>query len=572
MNTSSEKFGFSYEIIIQSIYEDNLPKNIKVELNNKIIDLNPDKNFNKLKERFTIINFPKQDINQILELPIKYNMIDDKDNFKYLLMINDKKEKILKRFEKIKKVGKSKKNFDVSLEVENALEKASTQCDINYIEDYDDKLYNIDENYIETFNGLVNELKDGFLSFKFENSKRQYKIVKDIISFFINYQADNFLGKYYIFRKNFKILLDSIINLEYIDRIKILITFMLKIMRTVGDKKVCYDMLHLIDLDNKISYDKFTFVKDAFDIFYKIIDNLTEDCLLFQSINQFNNIIYKDVISGDDQHSGSILNIHDIKLELIKNINRYIFMSEKPYADCDEYASINYSSLVPIINMFSFIDDEFYTYDENNCERAKSVVLFLLFHECFGHQKKNINNENIITPRGHQKINFEDFFNEKTDTGVALEIILLDDIVNIKYLMNSKNSEKLLDPDLYTGKNFDKIKEIYSSIVEDNLNMNKKISQNEDIKKPINDNKKSQRKMEIKDKKPRLMYTEVMKLYNEMNDEDREKFKETEDYKRFIMIYERRHQKPSEYLKLPDFHSIRFPKKKNLKKIIIISK
>ena len=184
LNTSSEKFGFSYEIIIQSIYEDNLPKNLKVKYKNEILEINPDKNFNKLKERFTIINFPMQNINQILGLSGKYNLKDDKDNFKYLLMINANKEKIFKKFEKIKKVENIKKDFDISLEIEDALEKASAQCDINYIEDYDNKLYNIDENYIEIFIRLLNELKDGFLSFKFENSKRQYKIVKDIISFF----------------------------------------------------------------------------------------------------------------------------------------------------------------------------------------------------------------------------------------------------------------------------------------------------------------------------------------------------------------------------------------------------
>ena len=391
--------------------------------------------------------------------------------------------------------------------------------------------------------------------------------MKDVISFFLNFQADVFQGKYYIFRKNFNILLDSIINLEYIDRIKILITFLSTIMKNVGDKKVYYDMLYLVDIDNIKSNDKFPFVKGAFDIFYKIIDNLTEDSLLFQSIHQFNNIIYKDVISGDNEHSCSILNINDIKLELVKNINRYIFMSEKPGVDCDEYACINYSSLVPIIYMYTFSDDEFYIYEYNLYERAKSGVLFVLFHECIGHQKKNINNENTTTPKKHQKINFQNFFNEKSDTGFALEIILVDNIVNIRYLMNSEYSEKLLDPDLYTGKDFYKLKEIYSSIVKDNVNTEKNIPQTENIRKLTNNNyKKSQRKIEIQEKKPRLMYSDLFKLYNEMNEEEREKFKDTEDYKRFEIIYERKHQKPSEYLKLPDIRAIRFPKKK--KKII----
>ena len=71
-------------------------------------------------------------------------------------------------------------------------------------------------------------------------------------------------------------------------------------MKNIQKETVVYDMLHLIDLDNYKTYDKYPFVKDAFDLFYIIIDNFTEDSALFQIIHQFNNIIYKDVISGEN--------------------------------------------------------------------------------------------------------------------------------------------------------------------------------------------------------------------------------------------------------------------------------
>ena len=90
------------------------------------------------------------------------------------------------------------------------------------------------------------------------------------------------------------------LDLEYIDRIKILITFIVKIMRAIDEKKVHYDMFHLVNLDDEDSYEAFYFVKNGFDVFYQIIDNLTEDCPFFQAIHQFNSLIYKDLISKEE--------------------------------------------------------------------------------------------------------------------------------------------------------------------------------------------------------------------------------------------------------------------------------
>ena len=558
--SSLEKNGFSYEIIIQSIIEDNLPEYINVKLKEKIIKINPNKNDNKLKERFTIINFPKQDINSILGLSEDDNPIKDKDNFRCLLMIDNNNKKILTKFEKLESVDKQRKDFYIPLETENALKRASAQCYINFNKNYDDKLYNINKKDINIFVKLMSELMDGFQTFKFKNTKRQYNIIKDITSFSINYYAELFLGKYYSFRKNYEILLDSMINLEYIDRIKILLTFMVKIIRNSEKKKVFYDFIHLIDIDNEKSYEKFPFVKDAFDIFYKIIDNLTEDCPLFQAIYQFNSIIYCDKISNENLHSGSILNLNDIKLELVKNINRFLFLSEKPVEDCSQYADFEPLGLLLTIYMYSFCDDEFYNLDENNFKRATSVILFLLFQEYLGNQKKNIDNEKVKTSRKHCKNDFQEF--QKVDTGSSLEIILIGKIINMVYLMNSSKSEKLLDPNLYTGKNFNKLQEIYSSIETDNINMISDTHQSNKINNSINSNNIQSSSSKIRKKTRRLMYTDLLQLYNGISEEEKEKLKDDEDYQRFLLMYERRYQKPSEYLKIPDIFALRKAYKK----------
>ena len=548
------KNDFSYEFYIQSLKENNLPEFISVKYNDNKIKIEPDKNDNKLCERFTLINFPKQDIKSIFNLSDEYNQTDDKNNIKYLLMIDANKNKTLKKFEKLNDI-KEKETLYLPDIKKNKLKEISEKCFNNYIEENDNKLDGIDKDDINFFSKYMYELLDGFNRYNFENTKEHYIIIKDITSFFINYIADILLGKYYIFRKNYEILIDKMLNLEYIDRIKILITFMIKITKIVGKEKVYYDMFNLIDLDNKKSYENFPFVKNAFDIFYKIIDDMKEDCPFFQALHQFNSIIYKDILSGENLHSTSILNLNDIKLELIKNINRFIFLSEKSGIICDDYGNFEDASLLVTINMYSFCDNDNYIFDEKNYKKATSVVLFLLFHECFGHQKKNINNEGKITPRKHYTNDFQDIICEKIDTGSALEKILIGKIANLSYFMNSDNSEKLLDPKLYIGKDFNELHQIYSSIENDN-GEEKKV-----IKIKSDENNTSHNKKVFTQKKRRLMYSDLLELFCNVDENDKEKLKDNEDYQRFLMLYERRHQKPTDYLKIPDILTRRFNEK-----------
>ena len=205
--------------------------------------------------------------------------------------------------------------------------------------------------------------------------------------------------------------------------------------------------------------------------------------------------------------------MNDIKLELVKNINRFLFLSEKPVEDCSQYADFEPLGLLLTIYMYSFCDDEFYNLDENNFKKATSAILFLLFQEYLGNPKKNIN-EKVKTSRNHCKNDFQEFPYEKVDNGSSLEIILMGKIINMVYLMNSSKSEKLLDPNLYTGKNFNKLQEIYSSIETDNINMISDTHQSNKINNSINSNNTQSSSSKIRKKKRRLMYTDLLQLYN----------------------------------------------------------
>ena len=574
LDSSLGKHNFSYEFYIQSTKENNLPESIKIKFKEKIIEINnPDKNGNKFKERFTIINVPEQNIREIFELSETNDQIKNKDNLKYLIMIDNDNKKTLKVFEKIN-TEKKNKDFFVSPYLEKALEKASNQCYKNFCENNEDKLYNIDKNDIKEFEKLITELMDGFGNFKFENSKRHYKIIKDIVAFTLNYSGDLLRGNYYSFRKNYEIISDLIINLEYIDRIKILLTFFIKVIGYAKkNNNLYYDFFNLIDLDNNKSYDEYPFVKDAFDIFYTIIDDITEDCSLFQGIDQFNSIIYEDIISRKIRHSGSILNVNDTKLELVKNINRFIFLSEKNFDNCSDNGNFEPSGLLVTVNIFSFHGEQEFILDEKNYKKLTIILLLLLFHECLGHQKKYINNKNSITPRIHYDYKFQDFSDDNIDTGFALEIMLYGKPVNVKYFAVSDITEKLLDPKLYLQKNCDKLQNIYKDIEIDYLLRISLGQDNNEINLSQKDNKEkhSLKREEIKsqnikkeniNKKQHLMYRDLFQLYYGISEQEKEKLKDDENYQKFLMMNKRKHQMPSEYLKLPNMKPRKFGNKK----------
>lgn len=554
------KDGFCYQFFIQSYNEEDLPNKIQITINDgeTIYLENPDKNYNKLKELFTIINIKEQNVENIFGID-NNNKIDNKINskndnaydWKYMITINKEKQKDLKKFEKVTPSDEKKKfNIpnDILISMENILNI--------YITNFNNEevlLGGIDvEKELSVFNKIIAIVK-GFKEFEFENSEKDYEIIKNIALFIIYSYADEIDNSIYICLNNYYKILNSLINLEYIDRIKILISFIKRFLDNIiidKNKTIIYDFLTLVNLDDENSSKKYPFVKKAFEIFYKIIDNLTEDSPLFQGILQFNSKIYKEVFSGEILHSGTILNLIDIKLELIKNINRFIIFSDKRQQDLEDFAIFEDKSLLVIINLYSFFNNKFEISDNKNINKATCVILFLLFHECLGHQKKNINNEKIKTPRSHYDTNFKDIIDEKVDSGIALEKILFGEIIDLKFLMAIDDDyiKQLLEPNLYIGKDFSNLRNIFLMINKKVQNDEKENEKNENSQKPekskivesspkkkgIIDNNKE------KKKEPNLLLHDLFRIYSNISDEEKDLLKNDEDYKRFLMLYEKK--------------------------------
>lgn len=101
--------------------------------------------------------------------------------------------------------------------------------------------------------------------------------------------------------------------------------------------------------------------------------------------------------------------------------------------------------------------------------------------------------------------------------------------------MKKGTLEKFLDPNLYTGKDFNNLRNIYSIIGK--KEEFKSIENNEQKNGKISDNKKDK-------KKNNLLLHDLFRIYSNVSDEEKELLKDNEDYKRFLMLYEKKKNQP----------------------------
>ena len=415
-------------------------------------------------ERFTIINIPKQNVSELLNLPKK--IIHEKFqkiiiyDWKYLIIIDDKHKKDYKLFKKIK-IANKKEYFNIKENEFQTIKKIFNE-NINKIDnEFDMKtnvlfplLKNIGKNDIKRILNIFNE---GFKKYKFKNKRHDYEIIK-YLSFIALYYNSIFIGvsiSLLEYINNFKEILSSLVNLEYIDRIKVLLAFIINFYNNIkqenNDINLIPDHVILFDLDNKINYSKYPYIKQAYDILYEIIDNIKEECPLYQSIFQLNSNIYKELITNNKFHSSSLLNVEDIKLELIKNLNRFLLLSFKEgiYEDVSaEYQEQSKTTIIYLLNIFKECND---IYNKNYFKIAASVILIHLIHENIWHKKKGINNEKSLASINLDN-NFKSFFLEG-------------DIFNMELLMLNNDTEKLLDSNLYISNNLEELRKIYNTII-----------------------------------------------------------------------------------------------------------
>ena len=126
----------------------------------------------------------------------------------------------------------------------------------------------------EEIKKILDVFNFGFKKYKFKNNRHNYEIIKYLS--FIQLCIKNIIlkDKYNIsvYFTNFKEILNSIINLEYIDRIKVLLGFLLNLNDNLKKRKkkfvLTYDKLILFDLDDKESNNEYPYIKEAYILFY----------------------------------------------------------------------------------------------------------------------------------------------------------------------------------------------------------------------------------------------------------------------------------------------------------------
>ena len=176
-----------------------------------------------------------------------------------------------------------------------------------------------------------------------------------------------------------------------------------------------------------------------------------------------------------------------------------------------------------------------------------SVFLFLFIHQILGY-KKNINNEDIGTPRGYYGINYEELLSGDSDTGIILEKIIFGKLFNPNILMKNKNPQIFLNEKLYVGQNFEKLHKLYSEFeknVKDNQieEQEERKNYNIDLKKNFKKSGKDLINENISDEEEEenhLLFHDLFEIYGDLSEEEKIKNQNNIEYQRFLFLFDKK--------------------------------
>lgn len=464
--------GHTYQIYFQSKDENNLPKEIKIKKNEKdFITLSNFENFNNsLKKRITIINAVKQDFIKFDYSKRKFRLNEleyfdfgEYSNLKlyYLIKTNQNKTFINHI------IGEENKNEIFAFELfgennikTNFIVEDKDRNNINILFDIVYKIINNKNSApldISTRNkikelvkgSLTDNLKDGFKKFIFKDSKNEYDIIKKftfIYMYFLYYKKSSVLKSHY---STLKTIIKRIQDSDYLSRIKILIYY----FNYLSGRFFC--PMNIVDIygeENEDFYNINCF--NSFKLFFQILDNQTEKSAFYQGIHQFNGKIRQDLIRSLSIYSGVIMNLNDIKFELVKNINRFCFINFKENHNAEAEFSLNSK----IITFYPESIDRPEIIESSNV--LPTIFLFLIFHEICGHLKSNVNNI-TNSPSYYLDENLNLIFTDfgKNDSGFIFESMLVGNIINTKNMIANKNINELFNINYYIKDNFDDLRD-----------------------------------------------------------------------------------------------------------------
>ena len=529
----------SLQIYSQSLNANLIPKSYCLKINKEDEVFNEFDSFeNELKNRITFINIPDDLENKLTDFKLEkiYENINSGRTLKYLHLYGEK-EKILEfnisknesekeEISKINNILNSLPLDDISL----FYEKYSHNND-NLNDFICKKLYMNSENefnklFSNDFTELNKKIKNIFKYFNKNNKNEQmdYLLIKKLCFFSLiinNYELDYLINLI----SNFMILILKINEYEFIDKIRIITAY----INQINDQKIFCD-LNLIKLDDE-NNKSYIFCKNAFDKFLSIINNLKEDMPFFQLIHQFNSIIRMENNYKENMYSGSILNVDDVKLDIFKNLNNYLFISTE-INSLDSAIWIN--SKVLVVYYFRIYNGQkrLSNLSIEEKKRLESAFLFIYFHEYTGHLKTNINNY-LSSPTTAYLNNLEvkKFVFEENDSGFILENILNDDDIKISQFYKNELSSKLLDIKLYLQKDFKDLKSVLNEIYknkEESLKEGKKFIDSKKYKNEI--------LKDIDNNFEFMSYRELFHIFSNLEGEEKEKAKKTRAYKYFKEI------------------------------------
>ena len=221
----------------------------------------------------------------------------------------------------------------------------------------------------------------GFTDYIFLNTKKDYDFIKKLLLLFIYYTYcydDKKLEKSINFMKE---LFSEIKNGDYLEKIQVLL-YLFGIINSGNNPEDNY-ILDVFDR-NQGGYNMFKAPSsEAFKLFLEILDKQTEEYPFYQAILQFNGLIKTDLIRGIEIYSGAIYSLNDIKIELYKQINRFLFINyfqpNKKEADGEFFIH----SKIIVFYPKSFFDIQNYNENKdaykNINKRLEAAFLFLIF-------------------------------------------------------------------------------------------------------------------------------------------------------------------------------------------------
>ena len=358
----------------------------------KIICVYDDFN-NEFKRRITYINIPEIYKNGLKEfnLDSKICITSVGKSKKYLHLIGEKDNKILDFDIIIKKENEGKISVvdEITMKLIDKYYKYYF-FDINKFRNFlIDKPYQKKENeFYSLFNdnmSLIKTIKKQLDYKKYKNVQSDYLLIKKLLfSYLMMTNLNN--NELFLIIYNFIDVCKNMNEIKFIDRIQILITFAEEI------DEEGYACITLFKLDDSIN-EKYAFSKKAFDIFLNILDNLVEKMALFQLIHQFNSPIRKENNSQRMMYSGSIATVNDVKLDIFKKMNNFLFLSfVKTNTDSSLYFKTNVL-IIYILTFYTKFSKKNSHLKEDIQNRLAAAMLIIYFNKYGGHLNTHINNE-----------------------------------------------------------------------------------------------------------------------------------------------------------------------------------